>query len=119
MPKYRIFAGLGGGFGGVQQCEIAECTSLKEATDLAYREACDQFDSQEGCGMDGWNEFMDEAIQYVSEEDFEDDESAYESALEDYARQLENDARESWIEYYAEEVTDEELLAEPVKEIGF
>lgn len=101
MPKYRIFAGLGGGFGGATEFGIYDCATLEEAERIGYEEACEQFNSQEGCGMDGWDEFMDEAIQYVSQEDYEGDDSSYESALEQYAQQIENDARESWIDYRA------------------
>jgi len=101
MPKYRIYAGLGGGYGGATEFGVYDCATLEEAERIGYEEACQQFDSQAGCGMDGWDEFMDEATQSVSKEDYEDDESSYESALEDYANQVENEARESWIEYYA------------------
>jgi len=102
MQRYRIFAGLGGGFGGANYQYTEEFKSEDEANDAAYIEACQIYDSQEGCGIDGWNEFMDEARQGVSEEDFEDDEAGYESALEEYARQASDEARESWVDWSAE-----------------
>lgn len=100
MPKYRIFAGLAGGFGGATEQYVIDCENQEAADTIAYEEACQHFDSQAGCGMDGWEEFMNEARQCLSEEDFEDDED-YEAALESTANEIENEARESWIDYYA------------------
>jgi hypothetical protein len=102
MPKYRIFAGLGGGFGGEQYQYAEDFHNEKDANDAAYQEACQIYESQEGCGIDGWNEFMNEARQEISEEDFEDDEAGYESALEEWAKQASDEARETWVDYHAE-----------------
>jgi hypothetical protein len=102
MQRYRIFAGLGGGFGGAHYLYTEEFKTEQDANDAAYMEACDIYESQEGCGIDGWKEFMDEARQNISEEDFVDDESSYESALEEWATQASAEARESWVDWNAE-----------------
>lgn len=113
MEKYRIFAGLAGGFGGAQYQYTEEFESEDEANDAAYVAACEIYDSQEGCGMDGWEDFLDEARLYIIESDFNDDDEEYEEALNEYASELSNEARERWIDYYvilvgSEEDTDPE-----------
>lgn len=107
MPKYRIYAGLGGGFDGANYQYTEEFVDEDDANVAAYQEACQIYDSQSGCGIEGWDDFMEEAKQNISEENFED-EQGYESALEDYANQVENEARENWIDYYVVLVGSEE-----------
>lgn len=108
MPKYKIFAGLAGGFGGAVEQYTIECENKEQAEDIAYQEACDYFDNQLGTGMEGWEDFMEEARGEIFEDEFDTDEE-YERALEDYATQMESDARESLIDYYVEEVFDDDL----------
>lgn len=107
MPLYKIFAGLGGGFGGATEQGIVHCTDMKEAEDIAYLDACDQFESQEGCGMDGWNDFIDQARSHLCADDFITEED-YENEVIAYATELEDEAREVWIDYWAEEVDEDD-----------
>lgn len=102
MPLFKIFAGMGGGFGGATYQGTEEFETEEQAMSAAYNLACDFYESQEGCGCDGYEEFITEATEQLDENDYED-ESDYGSALEEYANALSDDARESWIDYWVEE----------------
>lgn len=106
MTKYRIYAGLNGGFGGA----VYECTESHKTLELAeasaYYYACQAYEMQEGSGLDSWDDFYSEAEGELSEEDFEDFEE-YNESVEANAIQAQNDDMESWIEYYVEEVKDD------------
>lgn len=102
MPLFKIFAGMSGGFGGAFYQYTDEFDTESQANEAAYQIACETYDSQEGCGIDGYQEFIDEATSYLDENDYED-ESEYGNALEEYANELSAEARESWIDYYVEE----------------
>ena len=92
MMKYKIFAGLGGGFNSVYQHEVIECESEEEAIEYAYEIACDEYESYGG--MHGlFNE-----------------ENALEENPDLDADDLDNmraEDMENWIVYYVEPVTDE------------
>lgn len=106
MPLYKIFAGLGGGFGGAKELYTEECESIEIAHDIAYEEALQCYESYEGMhGLAGWAEAMDEAKLYCERNEDETDEE-YEQALEDYADEIYIEYRESWIDYWAESVED-------------
>lgn len=102
MPLFKIYAGMGGGFGGATYQYTEEFDTKEQAMAAAYESACEFYDSQEGCGCDGYSEFIEEAIQNLDENDYED-ESDYGNALEEYANELSSEARESWIDYWVEE----------------
>ena len=36
MAQYKVYAGLGGGFGGAKYIETVEAANEEEATDIAY-----------------------------------------------------------------------------------
>lgn len=108
MPFYKIYAGLGGGFGGAFYCYTGEYKDTKEAEKDAYDEACEIFEGQLGSGMDGYEEFRIEAESYLDDSDFLDEDGefdgdAWEQAIEAQANQIENDAKESWIDYHVVE----------------
>ena len=110
MPFYKIYAGLSGGFGGATFQGIEEHINSGAAEEAAYYNACEQFESQEGAGMEGWDDWMEEARNNL--EDFDGDEEEYQQALEEYASQLEAEARETWIEYWVEETDSKDYIEE-------
>jgi hypothetical protein len=82
MPKFQIKHALGGGYGGIQNCdwETIEAASLEEAERCAYEAACEDYDSQ-------------------APTDFEEE---YPDADDDEKAELEHEDRESWIDYVAQ-----------------
>ena len=85
MPKYRIYAGLGGGFGGLVYQETIEANSQEEADDAAFEAACKVYNSYEGMyGIRDISEIMEE-----------------EDCGEEDAEGVYNDERDGWLEYSA------------------
>lgn len=91
--KFKIRYALGGGFGGCEnmEWEEIEAEDLDEANDIAYENACDEYESY--AGMHGIRD-----IPEIMEEEGVDEEEAQDVFMED---------RESWIEYEAEEIKNE------------
>lgn len=87
MKKFKIYAGLGGGFGGAEYLYSIDLNSLDEAENLAYCEACDIYESYVG------NHGL-RTIDEIMEEDNCDIETAEEIYIEE---------KESWLEYSVEE----------------
>lgn len=91
MPKYEIYAGMGGGFGGaVFQC-IEEFDSIVEADKYAYSLAFEEYTSYEGShGILSWDDCREDLIDSYPdmEIDDEDVDAHYQEEIE------------SWIEYY-------------------
>lgn len=88
MKQFKIFAGLGGGFGGAQECDTLEFASLEAAEQYAYEVACETYDMY--AGMHGLRSVADI---------MEDDECD-----EEYAEDVYNEERDGWLDYYVEEV---------------
>lgn len=88
MPKYKIYYGLGGGFGGARNNEpqIEECKDENEANEIAYELACEEYESYDG--MHGLLSIDD-----IMEEEGVDESEAEEMWLEQ---------REDWIDYFVE-----------------
>jgi hypothetical protein len=82
MPKFQIKHALGGGYGGIQNCawETIEVANLEEAQKEAYEMACQDYDSEQPT-------------------DFEEE---YPDADDDEKAELEQEDRESWIDYDAQ-----------------
>lgn len=115
MPKYRIFAGLGGGFGGATQVDVRSFKNESDAIDFVYEAACEEYESYGGMhGLMSWEEAREEAETNI---DFTEDEGEYENELEIIMEKIYNESRETWLEYSVEEVTDEELAILPIKKI--
>ena len=88
--KFKIFAGLGGGFGGATERGIFEFKNEEEANDYAYQQACEEYESMEGLhGLRSYNEIMEE--DGLGEEEAE---LAY------------NEEREEWLDWRVEEVKE-------------
>jgi len=84
MPKYKIFYGLGGGFGGASEGEIEEFENEDIAMEYAFSCACEKYDNY--AGYYGLRD-----IQQIMEQDDVD---------EDEAENIYNDEREGWLDYY-------------------
>ena len=88
MKKYEIYAGLGGGFGGAQYIGVLEFESVEEAEEYAYEEACQIYESYDGChGLMSIEDIMEE-----------------EECDEEEAGEIWIDQRENWLSYYVEEL---------------
>lgn len=87
IKKYRIYAGMGGGFNSTCYKGTYECT-FDEANDIAYEEARDDYYRYEGS-----NGLFDR------EEELENNPDLTEEELQE----MQNDDIESWIDYYVEE----------------
>ena len=90
MPKYKIFYGLSGGFGGASEGEIEEFENEDIATEYAFSCACEKYDNY--VGLYGLRD-----IQEIMEQDEVD---------EDEAEIIFNEERESWLDYYVELVEE-------------
>ena len=99
MAFYKIYAGLGGGFGGA----VYECTEehpiVESAEDAAYQYACDIYWSQEGSGINDYSDFLIEAKLEIDENDFEDKDE-YRQELEEWVTMAQNEDMESWLDYW-------------------
>lgn len=103
MKKYKIFAGLNGGFGGaVYEC-IEEHENKESAELSAYQHACDTYYMHEGSGIEDWNDFYTQGESEVPEEDYDDVED-WNYAVECWATEAQRDDMESWVDYYVQEV---------------
>ena len=113
MPQFRIYAGLGGGCGGAYYQETDDFNTKEEAETRAYEIACECYESQQGSGIEGWEDFMEEARSEIDSQGDNLDDEEYEQAVEAYAIGLEDEARESWVDYYVIKVTDENVNIDP------
>lgn len=100
MPKYRLYAGMGGSFGGAHFCETVEAHNKEEAEKMAYDLAVEEYESYGGYhGLYTWdsmreelaNEYYDGDVEAVPEEDVD---LAYTEEIE------------GWISWYVKEVPD-------------
>lgn len=103
MTQYKIYAGLGGGFGGAYYQCTDDFKDKEEAEAEAYRLACECYDSQEGAGIDSYNDFLEQAEIDINRDDFDND-NDYQLALEVWADEASHEACESWINYHVIEV---------------
>ena len=95
MKKFKIYAGLGGGFGGANYHFTEEFKNEEVAMEYAYELAVQEYESYEGLhGIRTWEEIREELYEMYPPEELgrEDIELAY------------NEEMESWLVYYVEEV---------------
>lgn len=81
MGYYKIYAGLGGGFGGAEYLWTDEYTSEDEAVECAYSQACELYYDYQG---------------FDREIALEDNPSL----TEDELSEMESEDLETWIDYY-------------------
>jgi hypothetical protein len=91
MKRFKVFAGIGGGFGGGTFRGVEEHTDQSNACVSAYNLAIEEYDDM--AGLHGLRSIED----IMEEEDIDDREDAQE---------MYNEERESWMDYYVEEVRD-------------
>lgn len=61
MPKFKIYAGLSGGFGGAHFCGIYDCEDEHEAEEIAREEAMQEYESYGGYhGLYTWDSMRQE-----------------------------------------------------------
>ena len=94
MKKFKIYYGLGGGFGGAKFSHIEECRDKYEAEEIACELAWEEYESYSGChGLTSEDEIRENL------EDYGLDETATEQDIhEAYQEEV-----ESWISYHVEE----------------
>ena len=105
MPKFKIYVGLGGGFGGDEYKYTEEFDTEECAQEQAYYDACEEYDSMAGLhGLRSWKECEQEAM-----EEFDNFSAADQSELEELTDQIYQEERESWLDYHVEEVSDDDV----------
>lgn len=102
MPNYRIFAGLGGGFGGATYEETSEFRNEDEAMNYAYSKAVEEYESY--AGMHGLLDY-DGCREDLEESGFLED-TISENEIEDMIENHYISHMESWLDYYVEEVKE-------------
>ena len=99
MAQYKIYACLDGGFGGAKYIETVEAASEKEALEIAYEYAVNEYESYEGFyGLATYEDVADNPSEYGLDEDCQDEECLLEAYEEE---------RNDWLDYYIEEVKGE------------
>jgi hypothetical protein len=87
IKKWRVFSGLSGGFGGGSEIGTFEGTE-DEAVEYAWGESCNIFDSYSGNnGLRSVSDIMDD-----------------DNVEEEEAEIIYEDERESWLDYWVEEI---------------
>ena len=98
MGKYKIEYGIGGGY-NIEEEEIIECDSLKEAEETAFEQACELYESYEPTS---WSDIENNPEDYG----IDDIDELTENEKNDIIQEVYNESRESWINYSAEEIND-------------
>ena len=97
MAWFKIFAGMGGSFGGAQYHGTYEYADIEEATQAAYLKAEEEYQSYEG--YHGILSYAD------CEEDLQDsgfiDGDMSDDEIEDMVYSHYREEIESWVSYYA------------------
>ena len=100
MPKFKIYAGLSGGFGGAHFCEIYECGSKAEAEIYAREVAIEEYESYGGYhGLYTWDSMRQE----IADDEYDGDIEAVDPEDVDM-RMLEE--VEGWLTYKVIPVQD-------------
>lgn len=61
MPKFKIYAGLSGSFGGARFCGVYDCEDEHEAEEIAREEAMQEYESYGGYhGLYTWDSMRQE-----------------------------------------------------------
>lgn len=95
MPWFKIYAGLGGGFGGANYVDTIECETQDEAMEIACQSAIEEYESYEGNhGLLSWDECREDLI-----------ESGWEDPSDEDVNDQYNEEIESWIDYYVDPST--------------
>lgn len=99
MALYKIYAGLGGGFGGAQYQGTYECKNQEEAERYAYDLAWEEYESYGGCGgLYTWDSLREE----IANEYYDGD---IEAVPDDEVDAAYTEEVEGWLSYKAVEIT--------------
>lgn len=94
--KYKIYAGLGGSFGGATYQYTEDFDTEEEALDVAYDFAVQEYESYEGLyGLPSWEDARDELSKAYGPD---------EEPSEDDIREVYLDHRDNWLDYKVERV---------------
>lgn len=94
MPWFKIYAGLGGGFGGANYVGTYEFDNRGQAEEAAYQEAIEEYESYEGeYGIMSWEECEEACIKAGWGGDYDTVDDYYQEEIE------------SWIDYYVDPAT--------------
>lgn len=96
LKDYNIYSGLGGSFGGASYIGTLQNTDEEEASNYAFEEACNIYESYEG--LHGLRTTTD----IINDEGVDEDE-AWEIYIEE---------RENWLDYYAIPTEEDTSLTE-------
>jgi hypothetical protein len=101
LAKFKIYAGLGGGFGGAQFQGIWEFADKNEAESQAYDLAYEEYESYGGYhGLYTWESMREEIADYEYGGDID-------AVPNDEVDLRYNEDIESWLTYYVKEVPDD------------
>ncbi|QWU14275.1 hypothetical protein SAMN04487895_101572 [Paenibacillus sophorae] len=93
MVNYKIYYGLGGGFGGAKYGSTEDFDSQDEAMDYAYERAVEEYEKCAGLyGLRTYKEVIEELKNLDEELDEDDVEQAY------------NQEMERWLSYKVEKI---------------
>lgn len=102
---YKIYAGLGGGFGGAYLRGTERFSSVDAALDEAFELAKEEYAGYEGMyGLKSFDECLEEAKAEYADDDIDDE--LTQKAIEEDAMDIYNNEMESWLDYYVEEVNE-------------
>jgi hypothetical protein len=101
MAKFKIYAGLSGGFGGAHFCEIYECGTRAEAETYAREVAIEEYESYGGYhGLYTW----DSMRQTIADDEYDGDIEQVDPEDVDIAL---TEEIEGWITYHVAPVADD------------
>ena len=92
MKEYKCWYGLGGGFGGARDFEIEEFDNEEKAEEYAWELACEYYENY--VGLYGLRDY----------EQIAEDEGLDIEKDEDEINEIYNEERETWLDYWVEEV---------------
>lgn len=99
MPKFKIYAGLSGGFGGARFCGVYDCADKEEAESIAREEAMSEYESYGGYhGLYTWDSLREE----IANEYYDGD---IEAVPDDEVDAAYTEEVEGWLSYKAVEIT--------------
>lgn len=93
MPKYKIYAGLGGSFGGAKYDSTEEFDSLDEAMNHAYDQAVEQYERY-SYRLKSYKQVKEELLTQYPDANDDDIDEAY------------NEEMERWLSYKVELVEE-------------
>lgn len=101
MAKFKIYAGLSGGFGGARYCGVYECENEQEAEAYAREQAVEEYESYGGYhGLYTWDSMRQE----IADEEYDGDIEAVDP--DDVDMRLMEEV-EGWLTYRIVRVRDD------------